>query len=423
MRNFFKNIDRRFYIFTAIWALVQLVLICVFFNFPMGNDALGYERHAIQNFELGTFYPSQANLYDIYIQSPGLVNALIPFYAVFGTVRAFMFLSWLMNIGILFEILFVGFKLFNKRIGYIAAITYALILSNIFAATLVSTEVLYLFLALTGFCLSLSSRKMPQLFAGLFYVAAWTVRPLVLAFVIASLLYHICCRKAWLSKAIINVVALSVPLIILAIVNQRRVCSPVISSSTGGCALLQVAYPGAKLTPNMGIFYDKDGFARKDVLDHTTFYEKDRKWKHEAIIMIKEHPFKYIALCAARPVIMWNKDTWCVPNFMPDHIDDTNYAIQHHSKKRFILCQAIRMCYSLVYYVVCVLFVISIIRFRRLIFTLKGIPLVILLLGVCGTCLFGMEHRYHYPYIWIICLWAAMEIDRILVKRSKKNIG
>ena len=106
---------------------------------------------------------------------------------------------------------------------------------------------------------------------------------------------------------------------------------------------------------------------------------------------------------------MFNKDVWSVPSLMGD-LDNPDYAIKSGSTSKMLLCQLIRMGYSLWYYIILLFFVVSLFKNRKLIFTKKGIMLVILVLGVGGTCLFPMEHRYHYPYIFIIAIWASVYI-------------
>lgn len=417
--SFLKSVDRRFYVFAAAWATVQLALVLVFFNAPMGNDALGYEGHAIQSYSLGTIYPSQANLYDTYVQGPGLVNALIPFYAIFGNVRVFMFMELLMNVCILFEILYIGFRLFSRRTGYIAAVAYALLLSNIFAATQINTEVLYLFLAITAFCLSLNRRLWLQGVVGLLYAAAWTVRPLVLAFVVASIVFYICKRCQWLARCVLDIAFLALPLVLLGAVNERRIGTPLVSSSTGGYNLLMTAWDGATPLPNHSIYLYEDGLAHKDIVERLTFYERDKKWRTEAIALIEEHPLTYLKLCVERVIVMWNKDTWDIPNLL-GNFDNPVYATRYGLHDDFVIYQIVRMLYSLAFYIVCICAIVGIARFRKQIFTLKGTTLVVLLLGISGTCLLPMEQRLHYPYVWVVCLWAAMEIDRILSNKSRK---
>lgn len=417
MRSFLKCIDRRFYIFALAWTILQLVLIIVFYNEPMGNDAKGYEAHAIQNYNLGTFYPSKANLYDVYVQGPGLVNTLIPVYAIFGSVRPFMFISLLMNVAILFEVLYLGIKFFSPRCAYIAAVLYALLLSNIFVATQINTEVLYLFLALTGFCLSTGRHKWCYALSGILYAMAWTVRPLVLAFAVASIVLFIYERRQCVAKSIINVAFMAVPLVILACVNQQRLGTPLISSSTGGYNLLMTAWDGATPLPNHSIYYSVDGFANKDIVSHLTFYERDQKWKHEALTMIGDHPFTYVKLCIERIGIMWNKDTWDIPSLL-GHLDDPTYASSHGLHGDYVSYQIIRMTYSLLFYIICILAIIGIIRFRNQILSVKGIPLIVLTLGIGGTCLLPMEQRLHYPYIWVVCLCGAMEIEYVFWKHN-----
>lgn len=414
-----KRSTRWFPIFVVVWGIVQLACVIGCYNNEMGPDALGYTRHAIQCYNEGTFYPSINNLHDVYVQAPGLVNFLIPIYAVFGDVRIFLLLNIIMNIAILLETVYLGEKFFNKTVGYIAGVCYAIILANIFAPVVLGSEILYLFLALTGFVISLKAKPIPLISAGILYAVAYTVRPLVLAFLVASIVYYIYVKRKWLRNSLITIACFAIPLIALGEINQQRLGTPIVSSTTGGYNLLMTAYDKATPLPEHSIFYKSDGIGHPYLSSKYTFAERDSIWKSMAVSWIKEHPFRYLVLCGERVFIMWNKDVWSVPNFLPDHLDNPTYAIASGSKTRMIVCQAIRMCYSIVYYVVCVLFLISIVKYRKEILSGKGIMLLILLLGIGGTCLFPMEHRYHYPYMFILCIWVAYYISNRLEKGNK----
>ena len=140
--------------------------------------------------------------------------------------------------------------------------------------------------------------------------------------------------------------------------------------------------------------------------------EKDSILRRMAIKWIKQHPVKYLKLCVMRVAVMFNKDTWSVPPLL-GNLDNPDYAIKSGSITKMAICQIIRMGYSLVYYIVCIAFIISLFKYRKQIISKKGLLLLIFLLGVGGTCLFPMEHRYHYPYMFVICIWAGYLVSNL----------
>lgn len=408
-----------FYVFITIWGLVQLACVIGCYNNDLGSDALGYTRHAIQCSNEGAFYPSINNLHDIYVQAPGLVNFLILIYNIFGDVRIFLFFNIIMNVAILLETVYLGKKFFNKTVGYIAGVCYAVLLSNIFAPVVLGSEILYLFLALTGFVISLKAKPIPLIASGISYAVAYTVRPLVLAFLVASIVYYVYVKRKWLQNSLITIACFTIPLIALGEINQQRVGAPIVTSTTGGYNLLMTAFDKATPLPANFIFFDHDGIGHPYLGSKYTYTERDSIWKGMAVSWIKKHPIRYMIFCVERIFIMWNKDVWSVPYFLPDNLDNPTFAIASGSKARMLVCQAIRMCYSIIYYVICALFLISIVKYRKEILSDKGIILLILLLGIGGTCLFPMESRYHYPYMFIVCIWAAYYLYRRLEKRIK----
>jgi len=413
-----KKLSNSFLIFVLAWIVLQVILVFVYINNSHGNDAIGYIRHALRVCGDGQLYPSKTELYDTYIQAPGYVNFyLAPIYALFHSIKAAYFVNIILNVIILFEIFYVAGKFFNKATAYISSVLYAIILSNLFAPTIISTEVPYLFFALSGFCLTLSKKSICWMMSGVMYAVAYTIKPLVLAFVVASIVYFIVNKYSYKSYVLMFLFAV-LPLITLGIYNQRRVGYSVVSSSTGGYNLLMTANDKATPLPNHSLYYTETGIGYNIRVSKYTFAEKDKKWKDMAISWIKQHPFKYLALCVERVAVMYNKDTWSVPSLL-GNLDKPDYVGK--GKSRFILSQLIRMGYSLVYYVACVFFLFSLFKFHKQIFTLKGILLIILLLGIGGTCLFPMEHRYHYPYMFVIVIWAASYVSQLFKFNKIRN--
>lgn len=405
-----RTVNRYFILFVACWAILQIILIIVFRSEPFGNDTNGYVQNTIRCYEEGDIYPRTDNLYDVYIQAPGLINFfLLPIYAIFHHIKVAMFGNLVMNIIILFEVFYLAKRFFSKKTAYISSVTYALILSNIFAPTLIMSEVLYLFLAISGFCLSISNKWYKIIFGALFYAMAYMVKPLVMAFIVATVVYYVV-SKYKIRNYVLLAIFCILPLLIVGEYNVKRIGYPALSSSTGGYNLLMTANDKATPLPNHSIYLDKNGIGHAYLVGHYTFAQKDSVWKGMAIKWIKEHPARYMLLCVERVAVMYNKDTWSIPSLFGE-IDDPTAAIKTHDRKKIVQCQIIRMSYSLVYYCVCFIFLVSLFKYRKKIFSKKGVLLLILLLGIGGTCLFPMEHRYHYPYMFIIVIWASAFLE------------
>jgi hypothetical protein len=100
IKNKYMTIKKATLIVFALWCLLQLVIMVVYFNHELVPDSAKYISDALQSLTTGTPYPSQKNLYDTYIFAPGFVAYLTIIIRLFGTYKAAMIINLLMNIGI-----------------------------------------------------------------------------------------------------------------------------------------------------------------------------------------------------------------------------------------------------------------------------------------------------------------------------------
>ena len=62
------------WITVGIVTVLQVILIVVYWDYPIGPDERGYVKHALDSYAIGTTYPSMLNVNDKFLQAPGLVN-------------------------------------------------------------------------------------------------------------------------------------------------------------------------------------------------------------------------------------------------------------------------------------------------------------------------------------------------------------
>lgn len=191
---------RRFAIgMSIVWIIVQIVMIAYFFNTEQRSDQGAYMAIARDCFENGEWYPMQKHVYSSYIWAPGLINYFILQLKIFGTLKLNMVFNLLMNVGILYEVYYLARRFFSVRTAYISVIVFCLLYSNYFVVLPAGTEIPFLFLSLTAFCLCLNTgRKVGLLvLAGVLFAVANWIRPLVIIFVPVAVLYMIVNRYRW----------------------------------------------------------------------------------------------------------------------------------------------------------------------------------------------------------------------------------
>lgn len=393
------------------WIIIQAILLVLFQDVYQGTDPLRAIENAQYCFDNGVLFPNEHNLHDLFIQAPGHVYILYLIYAVFGTMAAAQWMNLLMNSIILLEIFIIAKHFYSERVASIACVLYGLIPSNLFVSIYLLSEVPFLFFSLSGFILSMSDKKRSILLAGVMYAIAYTIKPLVLAFAISSIVMHIISSKKWK-----NCIVMCLPFILFlqcfGVLTEHSVGHKVITSTTGGYNL---AMSTENATPCHDRYRDSTfcGYIKDEY--KLTFAEKDSILKEAAINYIINHPLSYIKASLQKPFWLFYFDTWSIPSLWDyDNWDYAANAEDPHKAHRIV--HLVHDIYSLPYYIIMLLFIVSLFKKRTSILTPRSYLLLIAILGIGATCIFVVEHRYHYPYLFVFTIWAASIFENVKQK-------
>ena len=396
---------------TIVWILIQIVIIVLYWDFEQTADAWHYMEEAFTHYQTGELYPSRMDLYDDFIQSPGMCNYLLLIYAVFGHFKVDIIINLLMNIAVLGEIFYLGKKLFSYRTACISVILYCLIFTNSFVSLYILTEVPFLFFSLSAFVLSLSDKYKFVFIASILYVIAYMLRPTVLAFCFASVIYHLLSHTNW-KYILVGITPFALCVFGIGMYNKSQTGYFITSSSTGGQNLLMSIDKDAHLGgANSVILTDSTRATFIYNKEYKTFYEKDSIYRSMAIPMIKENPSRYIYNCIRKIPMMFLYDEWSFPDkwyYFEKEVD----SLEHVWKVRLSL-----LILSFTYLMICLLFFVSLWINKRDLRSSKIVIPLLVFTYVFGSCLLTIENRYHYPFVFALSIWAAYGIDQI----SSKN--
>ncbi len=405
---------------SSLWIIAQIALIVCFWNVEQRSDQGAYMGIATDFYSRGAWYPDHTTVHDSYVWAPGLINWFVWQLRMFGTLKLNYFFNLLMNAGILYEIWFLSNRFFSRRTAYIAVILSCLLYSNFMVVLPAGTEMPFLFLSLSAFCLCVSGGVVRLLLAGCLLAVANWIRPLAVIYV-PSILLAMYLRKDGLTRY----AALFVPVVSLCLLfgfMAKRQCGYfVFQSSTSGINLAMTANDKAYGGVATSLCKDTTNLCYIKNAGELTFLQKDSTCKARAVGWIKEHPARFAGLYALKLAGLYVEDSWAErPVIGGDGFVDKmahGKATKSAAMKRVFNMAG----KSLAYYAVCVVFLFSIVRLRRDILTEKGFLLLILLVGTLATCVFSVSPRYHYPFMFAIVIWAAYGIDRYLQHRKEKD--
>ena len=402
--------------------LIQLVLVILHWNTPQGSDMGVYIAYAEQCADQNSFYPTMMHLHSRYLFAPGWVNFLVLCINLFSTWKAAIVVNLIMSQLITWCLYLLGRKFFGPRTACVAVIMWSLLYSNWFAVVPVGTEVPFLCLSLAAFtlCVCRDGRLWAYLLAGALLVTANYVRPLAILFIVAIVAYMLLHRSRPVAY-----LALVVPIVagvwFYGSVSARNVGIFAPQSTTSGVNLVMTANDKAYGGVASHLLEDSTTICYIADEEKYTFTQVDSIHKARAVAWIKEHPGKYAALYLKKLAGLFVEDSWADrPVLGGDGF--IGQAATGAADKTALLKRVAHMAAgSLVYYAVLVLALIGIIRNRKLIvrnYASQGILLLLLVMGIGSTCLFSVSPRYHYPFLFILVLFAAQQLCPKDLKRE-----
>ncbi len=403
----------------VLWILSQVIIVLTLNDMLQWPDsARTYIPQAIWHYQSGTFYPTEHNLYDNFIQAIGYINFLVLMLNLFGSFIVVMFSNVLMNIGVICCIYYLANRFFNESVACISVILYCLILSNVFMPLYIMSDLPSLFFSLVGFCLLLNKRWYIVLIGSLFLGVAHTIRSYEMAFLIPTLIYYIIHKVSW-KKYLILVLPYCCIICMAGFYSKSQTNEFVTCSTTNGFASIKVALGDGKTDAGNNIFVDKSSPIYQGLPGSYTFAQKDSIWKERARPGIKRNLVKHILYWPYRIYKMYQLDTF----FIPSTARFNKANISDEERKASIIHKLYQLGWiwnNFVYIAVIIMFFMSLLLNRNFLMSEKGLLLLVLLIMSCGLTLVIAEERYHYPCVFLLCIWAAYGVDTMLKKRKRK---
>lgn len=403
----------------VISLVIQTVLVIVHWDTPQGSDPGVYIYLAERCAASGQYYPCAADLNSQYLFNPGWVNFLVLCINVYGTWKAALVFNLLMSAAIIGFIWFLGDRFFSRTTACIAVVLWSALYSNWFASAAAGSEIPFLFLSLAGVWICL---KYPEWYgyalAGVLFILANWVRPLVVIFLLFIVLHMILTRTRW-----INYMALFVPMavgvLLIGNISLRNTGIFAPQATTSGINLIMTANDKAYGGVASHLIGDSTSSCYIVGVDSLNFAQRDSIYKSRAIEWIKDNPGRYAMLFVKKIGGVMVEDSWADRPLLGGDGFISQSAVGGGVDRQAFIDRCIHMFLgSLVYYVVILLFIIAVIKyFKPIIRDRSGKLLLLLLLvaGVGATCLFCVSPRYHYPMTSVLVLFAAMYLDNLLI--------
>lgn len=408
-------------VITVIWICVQIVLLICFWGTPQGSDQGMYMQIAFQSYMRNEWYPVKANLYEAFIWAPGYINYLILQLKLFGTLNGNAILNFGMNLGILFYIYLLAKHFFSERTALYSVILFCLLYSNSMVILAAGTEVPFMFLILSSFTILIFNKRANHfMWIGLFLALANWIRPFVIIFLPIFIGYMLWRRFA-LARYLNLALGLVIGLIMIGFFTQNQIGRFSFQSTTSGNNLIQTAHDKAYGGIMTSIASDTTGPMYIRNQERYTVFQKDSIWKARSMVWIKAHPYKYAYLYIKKWGGLYLEDSWADRPFTGQQGSFNAYVVKsvdHSVLLHRFMWMGIK---SFTYYIVLLLSLMGFWFNRKNICTPRVLLLLLLLMGTAANCLFVVGPRYHYPYMFVIVMFAADALKQLICLK-KKNL-
>jgi hypothetical protein len=393
---------------TVIFVFLQIFLCYYWWGIEQYSDQISYVAQSVKVALTGVSYPSQENLYDQYIVAPGMINLYAFFIKLTGTANIILLLQVLMNIGLMFEVKYIANKLFGNKTANLTSILFALLYSNYASIAVYGTEIPFLFFAFLGLCFILEDKWYYYVLAGLLFFIANTIRPIIFAFIIGSLVYMFMAKCKWY-KYLVLLAFYFIGVISYGQYNKSSIGYPVTQSTTGGINLILSASEHSDGTTTKGfeIFLNDSTDIGKVRVESRSLdvMQKDEALKKHAISWIISHPIQYAKQLPKKTVTIFADESW------PDRImADTGFmkeikAAPNTTTKISLLLTILLK--SFTYYLMGLFFICYLWVNRKHLLVKENAFLVIFVLMLAVTLAIVAMPRYHYPLNFIMVIYAA----------------
>lgn len=394
------------------WVIIQVLLMIIAWDHPQSPDAVEYTSRALFAYDHHVLYPSVHNLYDRFTHAPGVVNFFLCLYMLFGTFKSIMIVNLLMNIAILYEVYYIAKFFFSRKVGYIAVILYSAIISFWFVPLHYLSDHPSYFLFITGFCLSLQRKWYWVVLAGVCYALSYTIRPTVLAYLVSSVIYMVVSRRHFRYYLYLLIPYFGI-LYGIGKYFEREIGIYTNTSHIAGYGMMHSANEKTWAGPDMSFSGDPNNSGYIENASSLTFAEKDSIWKSRAVKWVMQNPGRYIMLAPQRFFRSFTLDYWSLQDVFEANQYE-NAINSPHPEKALRALRMKQFLVSIPYYLMLVLFGISLYIGRKSLFTKQGLVLLITLFYTGTTFFFVAEHRGHYAFLFPMIIWAAYGISRMI---------
>lgn len=385
------------------------------------SDARTYLDLARFCAENGTWYPMPYVLYANYVFGNGYINML----------GALMRISpdtlWIGVLGIvcmqivIFSCADIAYRLTGRKRAACLTVILLCLMGGFWGEPVQArTEMSFIAFACLSLCLMLHEGTPAFFLSGMALAVANWIRPLMVVYLPAMLLYMLWRRVGWRRIAAMLMGAALV-IVLIGAGSYRRIGKFVYQAQTMGINMMMGANDDAD-GGYVGEVYDEGraGYIAPEERRGMTFDQVDSHYRQVAVDWIIENPVKFLSLIPAKLFYFLGTDTYGGSAFFNNEreTDGLSYLLElgnillGRGERALQTGDVVVILSQLTYMLVFLGYLASIVAGFRQGWLMSVMHLHLIFLLACGvTVLTVGGARYHMPYIPIFCICTAIWLD------------
>lgn len=411
---------------------MQIRNVIVFQGEPT-SDAVRYVANGLAHAANGTWYPTAQSFNDLGgVAGNGYVNYLALLLRITDNLKIIYIASIFLVQVILFSTVYIAKKISGSQTAaYVTAIYFCLFGTYWSEICVARTEIFFTALAMAALALAIKNSKMSVIFSGTLLAYAQWSRPLATVFIV-SIIWLFMCKGEKLKTYIkfaagfLSVVAL---LTTFTYFNSgEAVFQPTIADGN----FLMGANEDADGSFENTVFKEgKAGYLTPEQKAEMSYDEINKFYRNTAIEWIKENPVDYLKLIPKKVFYFLATETYSGDIYFDNEIFTGGrkyifslFDILMGTGNRALEFGDVVIIYTQGFYMfVMLLFFAGVIHsmkkgYWRSMSFLYGTYLI----GIAASIYTVGGARYHFPYLSVVIITAALFTDAVFVRRKTKKL-
>ncbi len=415
------------------WVLLLIAQVVMIFKFngTQVSDAGLYIDFAFQAIRENSIYPSLTNSHDHFIFGNGYVNLLALIFRLINDIKAVYFVNIFFTQLLLFSCTFILKKITKSKTASYWFVIFFSLLTTFWSETVQTrTEIVFTAIAFFAVAIAYGNKKSKYIFVGIVLALANWVRPLGIAFLLGMII-KLFCEKEKLRGYFKLLSGYVITIVLIGTITFSQCGVFIYQATTLGYNLIMSANDKADGS-YMNVHAEGEvAYISPEREKEMYFTDFDDYYVDLSVEWIKENPGKYISQFPKKLFYLLATETYSGTVFFDNKVSTGGLDYfkgllnKFKGNDSFAFGDILIIFTQIWYMLILALFLFSIFILIKKKAIVKFTPIGLILVCGIGISLLAVgSARYHFPYLPMFMMGAAISMQFIVGKiQNKKSLS